>query len=194
MADGDAKELFDDVLGLDELPRKPRGPGERDINYMLREMDLARNGKHPDGLDADDADLMEPELLTACIRATYEDDDPYDVPIADMKHAIVNPVHGSEIPKNYRERISGPTSAIRAKCSWCMGGNMSMVSACATINCPLWPFRMGSNPFYSRLANVDDDADVVENAAELAAMDAEAEERAAERVRNMTIKDVTDGN
>jgi len=194
MADGDAKELYDDVYGLDELARAPRGPGERAINYMLKEMELARTGKHPDGLDADDVEFMEPELLTACIRATYEDEDPYNVPIKDMKHALRYPVEGSEVPPKYLERINGPTNAIRAKCSWCMGGNMSLVSGCATVNCPLWPFRMGTNPFYARLANTDDDADVVENEAELAAMDAAAEEAQAARLANVTVSDNNDGD
>lgn len=194
MADGDAKELFDDVYGLDELARAPRGPGERAINRVLNEMQMARDGTHPEGLDADDVEFMEPELLTGCIRALYEDDDPGDVPIADMKHAIRYPVSGSEVPPKYLERISGPTSAARAKCIWCQGGNVSLVAACPTTNCPLWPFRMGTNPFYARLANTDDEADVIEDQRELEAMEREAAEREAERIRNMTIKDVTDGD
>jgi hypothetical protein len=44
----------------------------------------------------------------------------------------------------------GPTKAIRAKCVDCCAGDMSEVRKCVTVSCPLWPFRMGRNPFHKR--------------------------------------------
>ena len=37
--------------------------------------------------------------------------------------------------------------AIRAKCKDCCGGSEAEVRRCGMIDCPLWPFRMGTNPF-----------------------------------------------
>lgn len=38
---------------------------------------------------------------------------------------------------------------IRAKCSDCCCGNTGEVRRCVAVNCPLWPYRMGTNPFRS---------------------------------------------
>lgn len=49
---------------------------------------------------------------------------------------------------------SSPIKAIRAKCVDCSGGNAAEVRKCPAYGCPLWPFRMGSNPFHA-LAKAD---------------------------------------
>jgi hypothetical protein len=36
---------------------------------------------------------------------------------------------------------------IRAKCLDCAGGEAGAVRRCNQIECPLWPFRMGKNPW-----------------------------------------------
>ena len=44
-----------------------------------------------------------------------------------------------------------PTSwpkAVRAKCLDCCCGMPSEVLKCVLVDCPLWPFRMGKNPFH----------------------------------------------
>lgn len=38
-------------------------------------------------------------------------------------------------------------SAIRQKCLDCMGGSSSEVRLCASGDCALWPFRMGTDPW-----------------------------------------------
>jgi hypothetical protein len=45
-----------------------------------------------------------------------------------------------------------PIKAIRAKCVECSGGSMTEARLCHLTHCPLWAFRMGSNPFHSRAA------------------------------------------
>ena len=40
--------------------------------------------------------------------------------------------------------------AIRAKCLDCSGGSRAKVAKCVCVDCALWPFRMGSNPFRAR--------------------------------------------
>jgi len=43
-----------------------------------------------------------------------------------------------------------PIRAIRAKCVDCCGGYAAEVRKCTAIDCPLWPFRMGVNPFHGK--------------------------------------------
>ncbi len=43
-----------------------------------------------------------------------------------------------------------PIKAIRSKCADCSGGQLSEVRKCVCYSCPLWPFRMGVNPFHGR--------------------------------------------
>lgn len=43
-----------------------------------------------------------------------------------------------------------PLRAIRAKCVDCCGGSTAEVRKCIAVTCPLWPMRMGRNPFYGK--------------------------------------------
>lgn len=43
--------------------------------------------------------------------------------------------------------MKNPVKAIRAKCLDCSGGSRAEVNACVISGCPLFPFRMGTNPF-----------------------------------------------
>lgn len=46
----------------------------------------------------------------------------------------------------YRNRVRNRATAITAMCVVCMGGR-KLVTECADVTCPLWAFRLGSNPF-----------------------------------------------
>ncbi len=37
--------------------------------------------------------------------------------------------------------------AIRAKCMDCVGQNVAEVRRCSAVDCSLWPFRMGTDPW-----------------------------------------------
>ncbi len=39
-----------------------------------------------------------------------------------------------------------PLKVIRAKCLDCSSGNAKEVRDCRITRCPLWPFRLGTNP------------------------------------------------
>lgn len=57
-------------------------------------------------------------------------------------------------PKNttevrYRNRIRNRATGIVAKCVDCVGSRKN-VTECAAIECPLWAFRLGGNPFRRR--------------------------------------------
>lgn len=42
---------------------------------------------------------------------------------------------------------TNPTKVIRAKCLDCSCGNPYEVAKCPVERCPLWPWRMGKNPY-----------------------------------------------
>lgn len=45
---------------------------------------------------------------------------------------------------------SNPLKAIRAKCLDCMCDQASEVKLCPSESCPLYPFRLGKNPFRAK--------------------------------------------
>jgi hypothetical protein len=45
---------------------------------------------------------------------------------------------------------NSPLEAIRRNCLECCGGGASEVRKCPATICPLWPFRMGTNPLARR--------------------------------------------
>ena len=46
--------------------------------------------------------------------------------------------------------ITNPVKAIRAFCMECSNGQTSEVKACPVYKCPLYPFRLGKNPYRQR--------------------------------------------
>jgi len=46
-----------------------------------------------------------------------------------------------------KSEIFTPKKAIRKKCIDCSGGSLREVRLCWATECPLYPFRMGKNPF-----------------------------------------------
>jgi hypothetical protein len=55
-----------------------------------------------------------------------------------------------KIPRDELAALAEPMPvlrAIRAKCIDCCCYQISEVAKCTAINCPLWPFRMGTNPW-----------------------------------------------
>ena len=58
---------------------------------------------------------------------------------------IPNEVPSDFLARYYREK--NPLRAIRAKCLDCCSGSASEVRKCVAVDCSLWPFRIGVNPF-----------------------------------------------
>lgn len=46
-----------------------------------------------------------------------------------------------------KEKRLTPIKAIRAKCLECSGSNNAEVRNCVIPSCPLYPYRMGKNPY-----------------------------------------------
>lgn len=44
-------------------------------------------------------------------------------------------------------QLKNPVKAIRAKCLDCSDGNSNEVKNCQIPSCPIFPFRLGKNPF-----------------------------------------------
>lgn len=58
-----------------------------------------------------------------------------------------------KLSKSELEALGHPKSypkIIRAKCLDCAGGQAAEVRKCPAHDCPLWPYRMGRNPFHAR--------------------------------------------
>jgi hypothetical protein len=58
--------------------------------------------------------------------------------------------HPSDVPSeglSLKFRAQNPLKAIREKCLDCCCGNAAEVRKCVAVDCALWPFRMGTNPF-----------------------------------------------
>ena len=60
----------------------------------------------------------------------------------------------SEIDRTEKEYIRkiwpkrrSPLRAIRQKCLDCTADQPKEIAECCSANCPLWPFRMGKNPY-----------------------------------------------
>lgn len=76
----------------------------------------------------------------------YDEISPKEVPIDDLVKLIRTPQNDDNMDRVYRNRIRGRMTAIRAFCVFCVGSSKK-VRTCESLGCPLWPFRMGNNPF-----------------------------------------------
>ncbi len=50
-----------------------------------------------------------------------------------------------------------PVKSIRKYCLDCAGDSPKEVRLCPAKNCPLYPFRMGKNPNYSKAKNANEE-------------------------------------
>lgn len=58
--------------------------------------------------------------------------------------------HPRDVPSeilSLKFRAQNPVKAIREKCLDCCCGNAAEVRKCVAVDCALWPYRMGANPF-----------------------------------------------
>ena len=52
--------------------------------------------------------------------------------------------------------LQNPVQAIRAKCIDCCCGQVAEVKLCPAEDCPIWPFRLGKNPFRAKREMTDE--------------------------------------
>jgi len=79
----------------------------------------------------------------------YQSASPSDTPFDDLVTMARTMNDETTLERAYRNRIKGRLSAIRA---WCVlsQGSAKRVRSCENVTCPLYPFRMGTNPFRRR--------------------------------------------
>ena len=81
--------------------------------------------------------------------------------LRDLRQLSPYPADGAElIGRDPREvpsailsryhREANPLKALRARCLDCCCGSSAEVRKCTAVACPLWPFRMGTNPFRAK--------------------------------------------
>lgn len=60
--------------------------------------------------------------------------------------------------------IKSPLKAIKAKCLDCSGDYVSEVKGCPITDCPLYPFRLGKNPYLAgKKVSEERKADLIKN-------------------------------
>lgn len=77
----------------------------------------------------------------------YDEVNPKQIPLGDLLTLVRKPQNNETVDKVYRNRIRSRQTAIRAFCVLCIGGSPKAVRMCVKVDCPLWLFRLGSNPF-----------------------------------------------
>jgi hypothetical protein len=93
-------------------------------------------------------EVKKPSMMSPSVKSKYLVASPIQVDHGELIGRLPR-----DIPVNDLKELGGPTSplkAIRAKCIDCSNYDRTEVRKCIAANCPLWPFRMGKNPFDSR--------------------------------------------
>lgn len=93
--------------------------------------------------------ILEKRLEELLQNSLYEGVNPKEINTKDLL-AVARSYFGSDdIERKYKKKIRSPLTAVRSFCIDCMGGSMVGVRECTSCNCPLWPFRLGKNPFFN---------------------------------------------
>lgn len=79
---------------------------------------------------------------------TYLEKSPYEADAGENIGKLPGSLSKSEL--RALGHPESPPKAIRAKCLDCVGQQPSEVRKCVATGCPLWPYRMGRNPFHGR--------------------------------------------
>lgn len=97
--------------------------------------------------DWDAVNDLEYKIARREFYLVYVGANPKDIPIAVIREHVGTVENSDNMVQQYQRRIKSPPSGIRGFCMTCMGGQSTLIRECESMNCPLWPFRMGTNPF-----------------------------------------------
>lgn len=78
---------------------------------------------------------------------SWQGADPRILDRKELKEVNTAPIHDNAVTDAARARVKNPKTAIRAYCTVCMSGQPQLIRECESLRCPLWPFRMGTDPF-----------------------------------------------
>lgn len=59
------------------------------------------------------------------------------------------------------KKQTNPTKVIREKCLDCCCGSANEVRLCTAERCPLWPWRMGKNPYRKKVERTEEELEVM---------------------------------
>jgi hypothetical protein len=93
---------------------------------------------------------LEAKIEPLEFRLLYQGKNPKEVPVAALKSILHDTACDDFVIKTARKRVRNQGTGIRAFCITCMGGQAAEVRRCGAIACPLWPFRLGKNPFFGK--------------------------------------------
>lgn len=139
---------------LEGKPLKGETEFHKLCNTLMKEYIAMRDGDDPLGFRK--AYKLKDQLKTAVIMLAYRPTDlgganPKEVPVQYVRWCLQHPLSDDFLSKEQRERIDSPIKGIRAFCMNCQGNDAAGVRQCASVNCPFWCFRMGTNVFSGRL-------------------------------------------
>ena len=81
---------------------------------------------------------------------------PRKIPVEILREMLETPYEPGDRERTFRLGILGSKSrgvvisAVRVKCLDCCCWSTKEVELCDAVRCPLWPFRMGENPFRAK--------------------------------------------
>jgi hypothetical protein len=94
---------------------------------------------------------LEERVAELEFRLRYQGKDTRDVPVAGFRQMLHEGTFSDSNVKAAFQRIKNPATAIRAFCTFCMSGQTAEIRRCQAVTCPLWPFRLGQNPFFGKV-------------------------------------------
>lgn len=90
-------------------------------------------------------------------RLSWQGANPKHLDFRELRVHIREALGEDALIDRYRARIKNRTTAIRAYCVECQGGDTAAVRDCPSMTCPLYSFRMERNPFHGyELPKVED--------------------------------------
>lgn len=143
-----------DEFGYPELKESPKYQSHVKFNKLMEQYTATT--------DDVDKELLLESIIACQAEITYGAMDPKTVPTSVMQFVWKSRYANSPVEHRAFEAIKNPNTGIRAFCLSCMGGQQTEVRNCPSFNCPLWPFRMATNPFYGRLVGTDAEADATD--------------------------------
>lgn len=131
--------------GLDADAIKDFRATEQRYYAMLVELDDANAKK-----DYDAATRLEYSIARTEFRLSYQGRNPKEIPIAELREHVGSVESWDGVIQTYARKVSNPATAVRAFCMRCTGGQQAEIRRCQATSCPLWPVRIGKNPFYGK--------------------------------------------
>ncbi len=148
-------KLLDNATTVDEIvnlmSNGERYTGRLTTNaeeYLNKQADLVHAEYEGDGW----ADVIDDQFRTHVIGHIYAGCDPKKVPNEHLQHAVRFPTSVDFHHNASLNRVKNVNTGIRAFCIRCQGGDTVSVRNCPSAICPLFPFRMGKNPFYGKFS------------------------------------------